>query len=63
MTNEDVFAAFIKEVGVQQLNTAWVLWMLGKIKAANALKQTINPEWLRATHRQFGDNEPPMYVD
>lgn len=65
MSNEDVFADYIKEMVEQEdncaLNSDWVLWMLRLIKASKGA--VINPEWLRASHQEGGEMEPIMFCE
>jgi hypothetical protein len=62
MSNEDIFAEYIKESGLTALNPAWVLWMLN-ILADMPSTARINPVWLRANTVFFNDDEPPMGIE
>lgn len=46
----------------QSIRTEWVLWMLRLIADADANGYTVNPDWLRATHKCNDDPEPAMFL-
>lgn len=49
MSNEQIFAEFIKQQKAGVISTEWVLWMLGQIEKARLDNVAIDPQWLRVS--------------
>lgn len=61
LRNEQVFAEYLRdEQQLTHITTAWVIWMLGILMAANERGVRLNPEWLRASGKFSHDDEPSI---
>lgn len=49
MSNEQIFAEFIKQQKAGVISTEWVLWMLDQLEKARLANVALDPQWLRVS--------------